>query len=488
MKKRLTLFLLLCAFLRVSAQSGIPLKSDTTKTLADIKPDTIKITPKRDPHSTPFTGDYTWLNGNDRRHTDILDSKYFTPRIYLDVNYTQSNRHPNDNTVVGSTALARNNEFQISDAAIGGDFHYNNVRASIITQMGTRVTTVARNDVSVTHGQYDLTSAYKYFSEANAGYHFNLLHGLNVDAGTFMSYIGLNSYYNSENWVYQPSFTSDNTPWFFNGMRVQLFPTETLKVEAWLINGWQSYGKFNQGFGIGGSVYWRPKEYLDFVSNFYRGHDTQDAPNRLRVHSDNSVQIRLKNDPKSNGISMEAFSITGDVGYEKGPAENGVSAVNGFSSKPGATAQYFASGMLYHRMQFHQNHFGWTIGGGIINNPGRYLVLAPTGAASPIPAINGVTTGTTGIGAYPFTLNAGDQFHAWDMSTTLDWMPTDFLTFRIEMVRRVADVPYFAGPGGVTSPDGYSGTAYGPGTAYPDWKPDLVKSETRFIGSLLVRF
>ena len=30
-----------------------------------------------------------------------------------------------------------------------------------------------------------------------------------------MSYIGLFSYYNFDNWTYQPSYVSSNTPWFF---------------------------------------------------------------------------------------------------------------------------------------------------------------------------------------------------------------------------------------------------------------------------------
>ena len=60
-----------------------------------------------------------------------------------------------------------------------------------------------------------------------------------------MSYVGLFSYYQFDNWAYQPSYVSSNTPWFFNGMRVQIYPNEHLKIEPWLINGWQSYGRFN---------------------------------------------------------------------------------------------------------------------------------------------------------------------------------------------------------------------------------------------------
>jgi hypothetical protein len=85
----------------------------------------------------------------------------------------------------------------------------------------------------------------------------------------FVSYIGLFSYYNYDNWTYQPSFVSSNTPWFFNGLRVQWWPTQHLKIEPWLINGWQSYAKFNSKPGFGGQVLWIPNDSLKLVLNSY---------------------------------------------------------------------------------------------------------------------------------------------------------------------------------------------------------------------------
>ncbi len=432
----------------------------------------VDTTTSKEIETEPFAwGDFTWLNGNDRRHTVLLDSKYFTGQFLLDMNYTASSNHPVDHTVVGSTALARDNEFEVSVAAIGGDFHYDNVRGRILLQLGTRATVVPRNDFSVLHGQFDLANAYRYLSEANAGYHFNIWHGINVDAGIFMSYVGLFSYYNAENWAYQPSYTSDNTPWFFNGIRIQTFPTDRLKIELWLINGWQSYAKFNNGPGVGTQILWRPEEYISLLSNNYYGTDTQGHPDRIRFHTDNSAEVRYYNNP-DNFICRGAFSITSDLGLEKG------GGVSGLSNGPDGPSQYFISGMIYHRLWMANDHVGWTIGGGFINNPGRYLVLYPTGDANPIPSINSGQTGT-----HPFSANPGDKFHGWDISTTIDLMPNDFLTWRFEIVHRETDVPYFAGPGGVTSPDGFNNTPI------PiDWKPDLVKSETRIIFALLVRF
>lgn len=420
--------------------------------------------------------DASWQNGNDRRtEPSPLQSKYFTGIVMVDVNYTHSFNNPIDNTVVGSTALARNNEVELSSANLGGEFNYNNAHAKILTQFGTRSTVVPRNDYSPYRGQYDLANVYRYLSEAYAGYHFNVWYGINVDAGMFMSYIGLNSYYQVENWEYQASYTSDNTPWFFNGVRIQIFPSKHLKIEPWIINGWQSYGKFNSMPGLGANITWMPNSNLKLLTNDYYGTDAAMIPQRKRFHSDNSLLVRYYNRPKSNGVTKMAFSLTGDIGFEKGGGVNGFK--NGDSLH--GPAQYFASAMFYNRIWFGHDKFAWTIGGGVMTNPGRYLVLYPTGQASPLPD---PTDPTKTAGMYPFSANPGDQFKAWDCSTNLDWMPNQSLTFRIEYVHRHASVPYFAGHGGVTSPTGYTTTPIP-----PDWRPDLVNSEDRIICALLFR-
>jgi hypothetical protein len=425
----------------------------------------------------PFGGiDVTWQNGSDRRDSSVFNKmKYFCPSVMIDINYTHSFNNPNDNTVVGSTALARNNEVQLSGLHFGGDFYYKNARARIMTQFGTRSIVVPRNDFSPYRGQYQLANVYRYLSEAYIGYHIKLWYGINVDAGMFMSYIGLNSYYQPENWEYQASFTSDNTPWFFNGIRIQIYPTKHLKIEPWIINGWQSYGKFNSMPGLGANITYMPNSNFKILTNDYFGTDAAGLPQRKRFHSDNSLLVSYLDKKESKWISQMAFSLTCDFGFEKG------GGVNGFKDGDSThgPAQYFASGMFYNRIWFFKNMFAWTIGGGIMKNPGRYLVLYPTGQASPLPDPNDPTKTE---GAFPFSANPGDKFQGWDCSTNIDFMPNQSLTFRIEFVHRESNVPYFAGSGGVTSQTGYSTTPLD-----PDWRPDLVKSETRIIFALLFR-
>jgi hypothetical protein len=425
--------------------------------------------PKKTPASEPFAfADFTWLNGNPRTKEIPLDTKFFTPEIRSDVDYIYDFRHPKDDTISGSSEVFRAGEVQLTQLGVGGDFHYDNVRARLMTQFGMYSETTPRNDASPARGQWNLADAYRYISEAYGGYHFNVMHGINVDAGIFMSYVGLFSYYQFDNWAYQPSYVSSNTPWFFNGVRVQIFPTEHLKIEPWFTNGWQSYGRFNNRPGIGAQILWRPNGWLSVLGNQYMlGEDALNTPGRVRYHTDDSIQIKYYDNPEKF-LDKLAFSLTGDMGCEHG---GGVSCYTNSAKGP---KQDFLGFMFYNRAWFDHDLFGLTIGGGKINNPGRYLVL--------LPPINGANAAS---GTPYFTENPGDPYKAWDLSGTFDWMPSQYITWRWEYNFRAANVPYFSGPGGVTPPGGNQGT---PGSLVPGWAPDLRRTENRLNMAILVKF
>jgi hypothetical protein len=483
------------------------------------------IPQKKAPPSEPFAfADWTWMNANPRNKDTPLATKYFTPEIRIDANYIESYNQPKDHTMGGSTESFRNGEVQLEQMSVGGDLRVGNVRGRLLTMAGLFATTTPRNDGSAGVGQWNLNDAYKYFSEAWGGYHFNVNHGLNVDAGIFVSYIGLFSYYNFDNWAYQPSYVSSNTPWFFNGVRIQWFPTDKLKIEPWIINGWQSYAKFNGHLGLGGQILWRPTGWLSFVFNNYgMGTDELGIPGRSRLHTDDSVEVKYFDHPENRGLDKMAFTLTGDLGCEYGGSTVPSTITNCHNSKHGHPKQSMAGWMLYNRFWFHKDLFGLTIGGGVLDNPGRYLTL--------LPPINGATA----VSGSPYFVSApGLPYKAWDSTVTFDWMPDQFITFRFETGYRYASVPYFSGrqgitpPGGNVSPVAYNGSVgtaasyictngttsavsgFSPsgngftqdnlggavasscatqyGSAWTAWQPDLRKSQWANTISIMVKF
>lgn len=408
----------------------------------------------------PFAfADFSWVPGNYAPDEKPLAWGPFTGEIRVDTSFHYSLNRPQDDTIAGSSEVFRHGEIQVTQLGVGGDFFYKNVMARVMTQFGMYSQTTPRNDASPSRGQWNLDNAYRYISEAYGGYHFNALHGINLQAGIFMSYIGLWSYYNFDNWTYQPSYVSSNTPWFFNGVRAQIFVSDKLKIEPWLINGWQSYGRFNHNPGVGGQILWRPTHWLSFTSNNYGGADTLGNPDRKRIHTDNSGIVKYWDRPNAF-IHKAAASLTVDMGCEWG---GGVEC----------SSQYFLGFMAYHRVWFAHNTYALTVGGGAITNPGRYLVL--------LPPINGATASS---GTPYFTANPGDTYKAWDLQVGADYMPSRFITLRAEFNHRAANVPYFTGSGGVTPPGGNQGS---PGSVVQGWSPDLVQEENRFTLAMLVR-
>lgn len=422
--------------------------------------------PAEDPYHQaepiPFAfGDFSWAPANYGSNDRPMSFGPFTGEIRLDTVYHYSFSRPKDNTIVGSSEVFRHNELQVTQIGFGGDFFYKNVQARLMTQFGMYSTTTPRNDASPARGQWKLDDAYRYISEAYGGYHLNVLGGINVQAGIFMSYVGLWSYYNFDNWTYQPSYVSSNTPWFFNGVRAQIHVNDKLKIEPWVVNGWQSYGKFNDAPGVGLQLRYSPVEWLSFIGNQYYGSDTLGLPGRKRLHTDDSVMVRYYQN-KGAGFSKAAASFTLDLGCETGA---GVTC----------GTQYFAGFMAYSRFWFFGDKAGLTVGGGAITNPGRYLVL--------VPPVNGATAYS---GAAPaFTAAPGDRYEAWDMQITTDYMPREFVTFRLEFNHRAASIPYFAGRGGVTPPGGNQGA---PGSAVEGFVPDLAKTENRLTAAMMVKF
>src|SRR5258708_26369657 len=199
------------------------------------------------------------------------------------------------------------------------------------------------------------------------------------------------------------------------------------------------------------------------------------------MHIDNSIEVKYC-DRSGQFLDKMAFTVTADAGCETG---GGVNCTTNQKNSAGQIVSYkqsFLGYMVYNRWWFNKDRYGFTLGGGKINNPGRYLVL--------LPPINGATAAS---GTPYFTENPGDPYKAWDASATFDYMPSQYITFRWEFDHRAASVPYFSGKKAITpiscptAPlvENICGT---PGAFVPGFTPDLRKIENRINLSILVKF
>ncbi|WP_118974848.1 outer membrane beta-barrel protein [Taibaiella koreensis] len=425
-------------------------------TTAMAQQDTTAAAPK-----IPFDGyDLSWINGQNRQ-TDfpltLKDNKgetILTAVAYVDAYFNYDFNRPQDNTHTISSAIGRSNEFTINMASLGIETNYKNIIGRLWLQVGQMGSIVQDLDGTVSHGRNTSLGNLKYIREAAAGYHFNKWYGINVEMGIFMSYIGLESYVLGENWSYQRSLACDFTPFYFQGARLQVYPSKKYKTELWLLNGWQSYNGWNSGIGIGNSNYYRPNENIQLVANFYlNGQDTRNNPKVRRFHHDNSVVARYYHRKDSKGISQAAFSINNHYGFQSG---GGVKA----------SENYMLGTSIANRVWFCHDKLALTLRGDVVTNPGAYLAFSPSPVAD---------------NDFNDALAAGKDLRMFQGTATFDVMPNQFMTFRLEYGYRSSNIPYFAGRGGTTSPDGWVDTPVG------TWRPDLRKTDSRLTVSMNFR-
>ena len=214
-------------------------------------PDAPKPLDLREP---PFANkDFSWLNGSNRQPDSLLHIGPTILSLYVDVFYAFQFNRPVDHTIFPTTVAPRHNEIGLNLASIGIELPPNAIDTArggpvgqFSLQYGDFVQAVSGQDTTVKRGFFLANDALQAVRTASAGWHFHVLHGVNLEFGVFPSYMGMESYLPQENWNYTHPFVSDFTPYYFYGGRAQMYLTSNVKLELWVVNGWQTYGQWQE--------------------------------------------------------------------------------------------------------------------------------------------------------------------------------------------------------------------------------------------------
>ena len=401
----------------------------------------------------PFgEGDYSWMNGSNRQPPSLLTSGPLTFQFYVDAFYDYQFSNPKDHTIFPTTVAARHNEFGINLATIGIEVTgLDGPIGRIYLQEGINTETDSGQDVSTTRGYFLQQRSLLAIQQVGAGWHFHQLDGINFEVGLFPSYVGLESYLPQENWNYLRPFLSDFTPYYFTGSRTQIFFTPLTKLELWLVNGWQTYGKINEAFGVGYLFNWRPNARLSLTHSLYDGSEQPADPRSNRFYADNYMQWRYYLD-NSSIIKSAAMSLVLDWGYEKrgGGGPSGPMYGTSISNRFELTKKWATS--------FRYDYY---------YDKTRALVVQAPRASD-------------GAEAAPVKFPDG-PFQGSGYTATLDFLPSPWLIYRLEYMHREANFPLFSGHGGITSSNGLKTTDQ------TGFVPDLRKSDDRIAANVTLR-
>ncbi len=402
----------------------------------------------------PFAfADFGWMNGQNDQPESLLKLGPVTGSLYVDTYFLWAFAQPVDHTAFPSSVAPRFNEAGLNLASIGVTLPANAIDTSsggpigqLALQYGSSAETTAGSDSTFGRGYFLSQSGFQAIRAASAGWHFHFLHGLELEAGVLSSYIGAESYLTQENWHYFHSFLADATPFYMAGAVARLYPTPHVDVEAWMVDGWQTFGQWHEAGAGGYAVTWRPTGRLSLTHDAYLGQDVPDDDQSLRWFTDNSAQVEYF--AASHGfVRSLAVCAIADLGYEH------------LTVRPGGWRGGVA---LSHRIGFVGNVF-LAVRGDAYLDEGQVLVPSlPSGYARPD------TTST---------------FRGGGVTATLDYRPSPWLLVRLEYMHREANVPLFSGPGGITGPGGKPVSADNPGP----FTPDLAKHDDRAIFAVTLR-
>lgn len=138
------------------------------------------------------------------------------------------------------TQAIRSEEPALNLASFGVSFEQEAFRSQLTVQAGTAV-----------DANYNSEPDYgvRYLQQANAG--VRLGENLWIDAGIFLSHIGLESWESDKNLVYTRALASDFSPYYQSGARVTWEPTPELSLQLLYLNGWQNISDFSGRNAVG---------------------------------------------------------------------------------------------------------------------------------------------------------------------------------------------------------------------------------------------
>jgi len=218
---------------------------------------------------------------------------------------------PIDHTM-GDHRIIRNGEFQEEQISVGGDFHWQMFAAGFdhVRSLQPRRRAMTPAPESANGTSATLTATSRKLTRLSLQRESRL----NIDAGYSCRTSACSVTTIFDNWTYQPSYVSSNTPVLqrcaFSGSHQQL------KIEPGSSTDGSPMQNTTATKALGGNPV-SPYEWLSMVFNNYGNGTMTWGSRRSRIHTDDSLEIRYSAS-RIHSVSKMAFSLTADAGCEYG--------------------------------------------------------------------------------------------------------------------------------------------------------------------------
>jgi hypothetical protein len=297
---------------------------------------------------------------------------------YVEALYQWNFNRPSNDVTAQRGFDDRHNTFTLSNVALDGQWDYEGVNGRLTLQVGeTPSVYYASEPVRAGQAETSGPGLWKYIQQAYAGYRFDVLSGLNVNAGIFLSPIGPEGMAVRDNWNWSRSNLFFALPFYHTGIRVQLAVTKEITLTVAGFNGWNTVVDNNDGKSVM-ALFTYTKEGSLTVNALYFG-----GPERKKG--------ALEGQPWRSLFDLNALFTVNDYVSLLGHADAGFEP-----GKLGTSA--WVSGALYSRIHVVKPLFVAARGDFLYERPGE----SASGTASSIFfGVPWVASGTATIEAKP---------------------------------------------------------------------------------------
>ena len=188
---------------------------------------------------------------------------------FIDTYYAYSSNQPKNFDRSYTTQAARHNEFNLNLGFLEANLSSAKVRGRLALQAGTSVQSNYAGEP--TQGTVSGPLLSRFIQEAYAGYQITPTDWL--DGGIFFSHIGLESFISRDNASYTRSLVAEFSPYYQSGLRLTHQFSETLSVQALILNGWQNISESNPSKAWGTQIAYLPNQNLSLTYNTFFGNE-----------------------------------------------------------------------------------------------------------------------------------------------------------------------------------------------------------------------
>ena len=167
----------------------------------------------------------------------------YTLNGYVETAYTYSFEKPSNGIIDYRGFDNRHNTFTIQNAVIDAAGKLGSLSARVALQVGRTPDTyyLAEPNLPGSAGTgASSLSTWRFIQQAYAGWKAPVARGLALEAGIFLSPIGLEGIAVKDNWNFSRSNLFFGLPFYHTGFRATLEVTERLALSMWVVNGWNN--------------------------------------------------------------------------------------------------------------------------------------------------------------------------------------------------------------------------------------------------------